>query len=374
MRLLQEREHQQQLGEAANRLDAETKRNRFFTLALDMLAIADFSGTFKQLNPSWERTLGFSHEELTARPLPRARAPRRPGGHRRAARVPARGRAHHLLREPLRLQVRRLPLAGLDGGSLRGGRPRLHLRPRPHRAATRRRRSGSSSSREQTARAAAEASERRAAFLAEAGVALTSSLDFGETLSKLVRPGRARPRRLVRDRRARRERTGAAAGRGPRPARGRGPGRGDEGASRPALEGGTPGGARPAARTEPALLVADTRDRLAGAGPGREPPRAARAAGPALDDGRAHRLARAHSRRHEPAQHDVRPRLRPRRPRPGRGAGAPGRAGRRQRAALSRLAGGALGRGEGQPGQRRVPGHALPRAAHARSRRSSAGR
>src|SRR4029079_9793085 len=40
--------------------------------------------------------------------------------------------------------------------------------------------------REQTARAAAEASERRSTFLAEAGVALTSSLDFGETLSKLV--------------------------------------------------------------------------------------------------------------------------------------------------------------------------------------------
>ncbi|HZM50142.1 MAG TPA: ATP-binding protein, partial [Vicinamibacteria bacterium] len=41
--------------------------------------------------------------------------------------------------------------------------------------------------REQTARAAAEASERRSTFLAEAGVALTSSLDVGETLSKLVR-------------------------------------------------------------------------------------------------------------------------------------------------------------------------------------------
>ncbi len=69
MRLLQEREHRQQLGEAVNRLEVETKRNRFFTLALDMLAIADFSGTFKQLNPSWERTLGFSDDELTARPF-----------------------------------------------------------------------------------------------------------------------------------------------------------------------------------------------------------------------------------------------------------------------------------------------------------------
>src|SRR5262249_13391932 len=38
MRLLQEGEHRRVLAEAADRLDAETKRNRFFTLALDMLA------------------------------------------------------------------------------------------------------------------------------------------------------------------------------------------------------------------------------------------------------------------------------------------------------------------------------------------------
>src|SRR4029453_3573520 len=40
--------------------------------------------------------------------------------------------------------------------------------------------------REQTARAAAEASERRAAFLAEAGVAPTPSLPFRPTPSKLL--------------------------------------------------------------------------------------------------------------------------------------------------------------------------------------------
>jgi hypothetical protein len=47
MRRLQEREHQTRLAEAADRLDTETKRNRFFTLAVDMLAIAEFDGTFK---------------------------------------------------------------------------------------------------------------------------------------------------------------------------------------------------------------------------------------------------------------------------------------------------------------------------------------
>jgi PAS domain S-box-containing protein len=64
MRAVQEREHEARLAEAANRLDLETRRNRFFTLALDMLAIAGVDGLFRQLNPAWERTLGFSEDEL----------------------------------------------------------------------------------------------------------------------------------------------------------------------------------------------------------------------------------------------------------------------------------------------------------------------
>ena len=42
---------------------------RFFTLSLDMLCIADFNGYFQQLNPVWERTLGFTIEELKAKPF-----------------------------------------------------------------------------------------------------------------------------------------------------------------------------------------------------------------------------------------------------------------------------------------------------------------
>src|SRR6185503_5121312 len=68
MRLLQEKEHRTALAAAEDRLEAETKRNRFFTLAVDMLAIAGFDGYFKQLNPAWERTLGFTDDELKARP------------------------------------------------------------------------------------------------------------------------------------------------------------------------------------------------------------------------------------------------------------------------------------------------------------------
>ena len=42
---------------------------RFFTLSIDMLCIAHFSGFFKRLNPAWETVLGFSHAELQSKPM-----------------------------------------------------------------------------------------------------------------------------------------------------------------------------------------------------------------------------------------------------------------------------------------------------------------
>jgi PAS domain S-box-containing protein len=41
----------------------------FFDLSIDMLCIAHFTGYFNKLNPAWEKTLGFTLEELRSKPM-----------------------------------------------------------------------------------------------------------------------------------------------------------------------------------------------------------------------------------------------------------------------------------------------------------------
>ena len=43
--------------------------HRFFDISIDMVCFLDFSGYFKWLNPAWERTLGFTREELMSKPF-----------------------------------------------------------------------------------------------------------------------------------------------------------------------------------------------------------------------------------------------------------------------------------------------------------------
>jgi PAS domain S-box-containing protein len=56
------------IGEDLIRKQAEEERDRLFQLSPDMFCVAGFDGYFKDLNPAWESTLGFTAKELMARP------------------------------------------------------------------------------------------------------------------------------------------------------------------------------------------------------------------------------------------------------------------------------------------------------------------
>jgi two-component system sensor histidine kinase/response regulator len=56
-------------SEIAERKQVEEVLDRFFTDSLDMLCLADQQGYFKRLNPAWERTLGFTVDELCRHPF-----------------------------------------------------------------------------------------------------------------------------------------------------------------------------------------------------------------------------------------------------------------------------------------------------------------
>ena len=67
LRNVEKHRYQQELAQVCDRLEVETQRNRFFTLAVSLLGIADSNGLWLQTNPAWERLLGYKPEELTRR-------------------------------------------------------------------------------------------------------------------------------------------------------------------------------------------------------------------------------------------------------------------------------------------------------------------
>jgi PAS domain S-box-containing protein len=70
LRLMQEERHRRQLNEAAERIEWETRRNRFFNLSIELLGIANYRWELVQVNPTWEAVLGYSEAELKALALP----------------------------------------------------------------------------------------------------------------------------------------------------------------------------------------------------------------------------------------------------------------------------------------------------------------
>ena len=55
--------------ERADKKRLAEERDRFFMLSSDLLCIVDGKGSIVQLNPQWQRTLGFSIEDLVRQPL-----------------------------------------------------------------------------------------------------------------------------------------------------------------------------------------------------------------------------------------------------------------------------------------------------------------
>jgi PAS domain S-box-containing protein len=103
-----------QIGQFIERKRAEDELDKFFTLSLDLLCVAGTDGYFKRVNPAWQRTLGFTCEEMLARPWSDFIHKDDRAASAEAAAGLEKGNDPRLLREPILLQGRLVPLDPLD--------------------------------------------------------------------------------------------------------------------------------------------------------------------------------------------------------------------------------------------------------------------
>jgi PAS domain S-box-containing protein len=181
----QEERFQKRLAEVAAQPRAE-RLDRFFTLAPDMLGILGFDGYFKHVNPSWREILGFTEQQLLARPVLEI--------------IQAEDR------EATAAYLERLkqgaPVVNFDNRcACRDGAYRwlgwtasafsseglVYVFVRDITSQKRAEEERVQLVREQLARTSAESSERRAAFLAEVSAILAASLEYRATLARLAR-------------------------------------------------------------------------------------------------------------------------------------------------------------------------------------------
>src|SRR5690606_32799119 len=64
LRRVEEERLNRKLEEANARIEWETRRNHFFRLSIELLAISDYKGVFTQTNPTWQKVLGYAEGEL----------------------------------------------------------------------------------------------------------------------------------------------------------------------------------------------------------------------------------------------------------------------------------------------------------------------
>ena len=69
LRRAEEEKLQRQLTETNARLEGETRRNQFFRLSIELLAIATYEGVLTQINPTWQTALGYAESDLKGRAL-----------------------------------------------------------------------------------------------------------------------------------------------------------------------------------------------------------------------------------------------------------------------------------------------------------------